>query len=69
MVARKTLAQNSNFLFLPELHTLDLFKGQPVRRSSINPGGRRAGMAGGPFAISIVPPEFMYSVTPVARGL
>ena len=36
-------------LFLPNLHSLDLFKGQPVPGSIINPGGRRAGMAGDPL--------------------
>ena len=42
-------ARNSNLSFLPDLHSLDLFKGQPVPGSIINPGGRRAGMAGDPL--------------------
>jgi hypothetical protein len=42
-------ARTSNLLFLPNLDSLDLFKGQPVPRSIINPGGRRAGMAGDPL--------------------
>ena len=63
----KLWSQNSSLLSLPDLHSLDLFKGQSVSRSIINPGGRRTGMSGDPCAISMVPPEFMYSVTPVAR--
>jgi hypothetical protein len=43
------LAQNSNCSFLPDLHSFDLFKGQPVPGSIINPGGRRTGMAGDPL--------------------
>jgi hypothetical protein len=39
-------ARISNLSFLPDLDSLDLFKGQPVPGSIINPGGRRAGMAG-----------------------
>jgi hypothetical protein len=39
-------ARNSNLLFLPDLHSLDLFKGQLVPRSIINPGGRRTRMSG-----------------------
>jgi len=42
-------AQNSNLSFLPDLHSLDLFKGQPVPGSIINPGGRRTCMAGDPL--------------------
>ena len=42
-------AQNSNLSFLPDLHSLDLFKGQPVPGSIINPGGRWTGMAGDPL--------------------
>jgi hypothetical protein len=42
-------AANSNLSFLPNLHSLDLFKGQPVPGSIINPGGRRTGMAGDPL--------------------
>ena len=40
---------NSNLLFLPDLHSLNLFNGQLVPRSIINPGGRRTGMAGDPL--------------------
>jgi hypothetical protein len=40
---------NSNLLFLPDLHSLNLFKGQPVPRAIINPGGRRTGMPGDPL--------------------
>jgi hypothetical protein len=47
--SEKLWAQNSNFLLLPDLHSFDLFKGQPVPGSIINPGGRRAGMAGDPL--------------------
>ena len=32
-----------------DLHSLNLFKGQLVPRSIINPGGRRTGMAGDPL--------------------
>jgi hypothetical protein len=35
-----------NLVFLSDPHSLDLFKGQPVSGSIINPGGRRTGMAG-----------------------
>ena len=42
-------ARNSNLLFLPDLHSLNLFKGQLVPRSIINPGGRRTGMSGDPL--------------------
>ena len=42
-------AANSNLSFLPDLHSLDLFKGQHVSGSIINPGGRRTGMAGDPL--------------------
>ena len=43
-------ALNSNLLFLPDLHSLDLFKGQLVPRSIINPGGRRTRMSGDPLS-------------------
>jgi hypothetical protein len=46
---REALPQNSNLSFLPDLNSLDLFKGQPVPGSIINPGGRWAGMAGDPL--------------------
>ena len=46
---RKAQARNSNLLFLPDLHSLNLFKGQLVPRSIINPGGRRTGMSGDPL--------------------
>ena len=46
---RELWSQNSNFLFLPDLHSLDLFKGQPVPGSIIDPGGRRTGMSGDPL--------------------
>ena len=36
-------------MFLPDLHSLNLFKGQPVPGSIINPGGRRTGKAGYPL--------------------
>ena len=42
-------ALNSNLLFLPDLHSLDLFKGQRVPGSIINPGRRWTGMAGDPL--------------------
>ena len=42
-------ARNSNLSFLPDLHSLDLFKGQHVPGSIINPGGRWTGMAGDPL--------------------
>jgi hypothetical protein len=42
--------RSSNLSFLPNLNSLYLFKGQPVPRSIINPGGRRAGMAGNPLS-------------------
>jgi hypothetical protein len=35
--------------FLPDLHSLDLFKGQHVPGSIINPGRRRTGMTGDPL--------------------
>jgi hypothetical protein len=46
---RRQSGTNPNCLFLPDLHSLDLFKGQPAPRSIINPGGGRAGMAGDPL--------------------
>ena len=46
---RRLFAQSLNLSFLPDLHSLDLFKSQPVPGSIINPGGRRAGMAGDPL--------------------
>jgi hypothetical protein len=42
--------KNSNLSFLPDLHSLYLFKGQPIPGSIINPGGRRTGMAGNPLS-------------------
>src|ERR1700751_822203 len=42
--------RNSNRLFLPDLHSLNLLKGQLVPRSIINPGGRRTGMSGEPLS-------------------
>ena len=42
-------ARSLNFLFLPDLHSLNLFKGQLVPRSIINPGGRWTGMSGDPL--------------------
>ena len=45
----KLWSQNSSLLSLPDLHSLDLFKGQSVSRSIINPGGRRTGMSGDPL--------------------
>jgi hypothetical protein len=38
-----------NLVLLSDLHSLDLFKGQPVSGSIINPGGRRTGMSGDPL--------------------
>jgi hypothetical protein len=38
-----------NLVFLSDLHSLDLFKSQPVPGSIINPGGRRTGMSGNPL--------------------
>jgi hypothetical protein len=38
-----------NLVFLTDLHSFNLFKGQPVPRSIIYPGGRRTGMAGDPL--------------------
>ena len=46
---REALGTEFKFLFLPDLHSLDLFKGQPVPGSIINPGGRRTGMSGDPL--------------------
>jgi hypothetical protein len=46
---REALAQNSNFFFLPNLHSFDLFKGQPIPGSIIYSGGRRTGMSGNPL--------------------
>src|ERR1700760_3111712 len=46
---KRLWSQNSNRSFLPDLHSLDLFKGQPVPGSIINPGSRWAGMAGDPL--------------------
>jgi integrase len=40
---------NLNLLFLPDLHSLNLLKGQLVPRSIINPGGRRTRMSGDPL--------------------
>ena len=36
-------------MFLPNLHSLDLFKGQPVPRPIINPGGHRTRMSRDPL--------------------
>jgi hypothetical protein len=41
--------RNSNLLFLPDLHSLDLLKGQLVPRSIINPGGRGTRMSSDPL--------------------
>jgi hypothetical protein len=41
--------ENQISLFLPDLHALDLFKGQLVPGSIINAGGRWTGMAGDPL--------------------
>jgi hypothetical protein len=38
-----------NLVLFSDLHSLDLFKGQPVSGSIINPGGRRTGMSGDPL--------------------
>ena len=38
-----------NYVDLPDLHSLDLFKGQPIPGSIIYPGGRRTGMSGDPL--------------------
>ena len=48
-VLERLEALNSNLLFLPDLHSLNLFEGQLVPRSIINPGGRRTGMSGDPL--------------------
>ena len=42
----KARCENSYLLFLPDLHSLNLLKGQLVPGSIINPGGRRTGMSG-----------------------
>ena len=42
-------ARNSNLVFLPDLHSLNLLKSQLVPGSIIYPGGRRTGMAGDPL--------------------
>ena len=42
-------ARTSNFLFLPDLHSLNLLKGQSVPRSIINPGCRRTRVSGDPL--------------------
>ena len=39
-----------NYVDLPDLHSLDLFKGQLVPRSIIDPGGRRTRMSGDPLS-------------------
>jgi hypothetical protein len=39
-----------NYVDLPDLHSLDLFKGQLVPRSIINPGGRRTRVSGDPLS-------------------
>ena len=39
-----------NYVDLPDLHSLNLLKGQLVPRSIINPGGRRTGMSGDPLS-------------------
>jgi hypothetical protein len=48
-VLERREARTSNLLFLPDLHSLDLLKGQLVPGSIINPGGRRTRMAGDPL--------------------
>ena len=40
---------NSNLLFLPDLYSLNLLKGQLIPRSIINPGRRRTRMSGDPL--------------------
>ena len=50
LLSWKGQAQNSNLLFLPDLHSLNPLKGQLVPGSIINPGGRRTGMAGNPLS-------------------
>jgi hypothetical protein len=45
----KAKARNLNLVFLSDLNSLNLLKGQPVPRSIINPGGRRTGMARDPL--------------------
>jgi hypothetical protein len=42
----KALDQNSNFLLLPDLYSLNLFNCQLVRRPIVNPGSRRTFMPG-----------------------
>jgi hypothetical protein len=42
-------ARNLNLVFLSDLNSLNLLKGQLVPRSIINPGGRRTGMSGDPL--------------------
>jgi hypothetical protein len=39
LLSWKGQAPHSNLLFLPDPHSLNLFKGQLVPRSIINPGG------------------------------
>ena len=41
--------ENSTYVDLPDLHSLDLFKGQLIPRSIINPGGRRTRVSGDPL--------------------
>ena len=45
----KAQARNSTMVDLPDLHSLDLFKGQLDPGSIINPGGRRTRMSGDPL--------------------
>jgi hypothetical protein len=49
LLSWKGQARNSNLLFLPDLDSLNLFKGQLVPRSIINPGGRLTCMSGNPL--------------------
>jgi hypothetical protein len=41
--------RNSNLLFLPDLHSLNLLKGQLIPGSTINPGGRWTRISGDPL--------------------
>jgi hypothetical protein len=45
----RLLVQSLSLWFLPDLDSLDLFKGQPIPRSIINPGGRRTRVSGDPL--------------------
>ena len=48
-VVERLEARNLNLLFLPDLHSLDLFQGQPVPRSIIYPSGRWTRVSGDPL--------------------